>query len=103
MKELIESLTRYSIEKTGNPYVRFILKRNSEGQMIKAFKKLTFELFLHIPGKNIRCITVQSIDNVAGIDEDRMWKKVETLFYEQLIRWIAEGKMEETLNGVQME
>lgn len=103
MRELVDSLTRYAIEKTGNPYIRFILKKNSEGQMIKAFRKLTIDMFLHVPGKNIKCITCQNIVNIAGIEEDMVWKKMESVFYDGFIRWIAEGKMEETLNGIQME
>lgn len=100
MKEFINSLTRYIIERTKNPYLRFILKKNSKQQKMKAYKKLSLELFLHTPGKNIRCLTLQRIENVAGIDEQMVWDIMEPHFYYEILKWLKSenyGKLEESL------
>lgn len=100
MKAFINSLTRYIIERTGNPYLRFILKKNSKQQKMKAYKKLSLELFLHTPGKNIKCLTLQRIENVAGIDEQMVWDLMEPHFYYEILKWLKSedyGRLEESL------
>ena len=56
MRELVIALTKIVTDITSNPYLKFIIKKNSETQKIKAYKKLTIELYLHMPGKNIKCV-----------------------------------------------
>lgn len=67
---------------------------------MKAYKKLSLELFLHTPGKNIRCLTLQRIENVAGIDEQMVWDLMEPHFYYEILKWLKSedyGKLEESL------
>lgn len=100
MKEFINSLTRHIIERTKNPYLRFILKKNSEQQKVKAYKRLSLELFLHTPGKNIRCLTLQRTENVAGIDEQMVWNLMEPYFYDEILKWLKSedyGRLEKSL------
>lgn len=103
MRELVIALTKLATEITGNPYLRFIIKKNSEAQKIKAYKKLTLVLYLHVPGKNIKCIEYSQNANTSNIDEERIWKEVEPYFFYEVIKWVMGGKLEELLNGLQME
>lgn len=103
MRELVIALTKLTTEITGNPYLKFIIKKNSETQKIKAYKKLTLVLYLHVPGKNIKCIEYSRNANTSNIDEERTWKEVEPYFFYEVIKWVMGGKLGELLNGLQME
>lgn len=103
MRELVIALTKLATEITGNPYLKFIIKKNSETQKIKAYKKLTLVLYLHVPGKNIKCIEYSQNVNTSNIDEERIWKEVEPCFFYEVIKWVMGGKLEELFNGLQME
>lgn len=103
MRELVIALTKLATEVTGNPYLKFIIKKNSETQKIKAYKKLALTLYLHIPGKNIKCIEHSQNVNTSNIDEERIWKEVEPYFFYEVIKWVMKGSLEELLNGLQME
>lgn len=103
MRELVIALTKLATEITGNPYLKFIIKKNSETQKIKAYKKLTLTLYLHIPGKNIKCIEYSRNVNTSNIDEERIWKEVEPYFFYEVIKWVMKGSLEELFNGLQME
>lgn len=103
MRELVIALTKIATDITGNPYLKFIIKKDSKTQQIKAYKKLTIELYLHIPGKNIKCVEYSQNVNTSNIDEDRIWREVEPYFYYEVIKWIMDNKLKETLDGLQME
>lgn len=103
MKNLIDTLTRLAIEITGNPYIRFIIKRNEEQLRLKAYKKLTIELYLHIPKKNIKCFTVNETVNTANLDKNDFITAIESEFYYRLFKWFNEGEFKNILNGIPME
>lgn len=103
MRELVIALTKLATDITGNPYLKFIIKKNSKVQQIKAYKKLTIELYLHIPGKNIKCVEYSQNVNTSNINEEKIWKEVEPYFYYEVIKWIMDNKLKETLDGIQME
>lgn len=41
MEEIIRALTRLAIERTKNPFIRFIVRKTSKQLKIKAYKELT--------------------------------------------------------------
>lgn len=103
MKELVIALTKLAIDITGNPYLKFIIRKNSKVLQIRAYKKLTIELYLHIPGKNIKCVEYSQNVNTSNIDEERIWGEVEPYFCYEVIRWVMDNRLKETLDGIQME
>ena len=40
MEEIIRALTRLAIERTKNPFIRFIVRKTSKSLKIKAYKEL---------------------------------------------------------------
>lgn len=103
MKNLIDALTQLVVNYTKNPYIRFIAKKNTEVQSIKAYKNLKIELFLHTPGKNIKCLECSNIVNTSNISEELLWTQAEPHFYNNILSWIFSGKLKEFIDGLQME
>lgn len=103
MKNLIDALTQLAIEYTKNPYIRFIFKKSTEPQSIKAYKNLKIELFLHTPGKNIKCLESSNIVNTSNISEGLLWAQAEPHFYQNILSWTFNGGLKEFLDGLQME
>lgn len=103
MEEFTDALTRLVYEHTNNPYIRFIVKRNMEQMKIKAYKSLSIELFLHVPGKNMRCITVKRTLNISNIDEKTIWSEVEREFYYTALNWIKSKEFKDITDEYKME
>lgn len=102
MKEFIEALTSVAKEYTGKEGIRFILKKSSGIAIFKSFTKNVWELYVHIPGKNIQCFSV-SETLLSAIDSEKKDSIMKNLFYKETLKWIDSGKFREVLNGLQME
>lgn len=103
MKELIQSLNRLLLEKSRNPYAKFIEKKSIVPEQFKAYKRMTIELYLHIPNKNIKCVAAQVSVNTSNLSENLIWREAETHFCYEVIKWIMSGGFKETIDGLQVE
>lgn len=103
MEEIIEALTRLAIERTKNPYIRFITKKTSKPLKIKAYKELKIELFLHIEGKNISILRTQQTLNISGLDDSKVWQLIEPYFIYEILKWIISDEGKEVIDEYKME
>lgn len=103
MEEIIESLTKLVIERTKNPFIRFIVRKTSKQLKIKAYKELTLELFLHSEGKNTPVLKIQQSINTAGTDDSKMWDLMKPFFTYEVLKWIMSEEGKEVIDGYKME
>lgn len=97
MKEFIEALTSVAKEYTGKEGIRFILKKSSGIAIFKSFTKNVWELYVHVPRKNIHCFSV-SETLLSAIDAEKKDSIMKNLFYKEILKWIDSGKFKEVLN-----
>lgn len=104
MKDIIKVLDRIIVEKTKNPYLRFILKKNIREEKIKAFKTLSVELYLHNPGHNRRIITVQSTVNSSHFTDDSdMWNTINEQFIYEVFKLLLSNDLNSIIDEYTME
>lgn len=103
MEELVKSLTKLAIDRTKNPYIRFIIRKSIKPLKINAYKKLTVELFLHSVGKNSLVLKVQQNINTSGIDDTKMWTLMEPYFTYEVLKWTMSTEGKEVIDGYKME
>lgn len=103
MKNLINALTKVTIDSTENPMLRFIIRKNISELKLKAFKKLSIQLYLHTPGKNIKCLSLEQNVNCSGIDKDDIWDLAEPYFFNEILRWIMSDDYKNVLREVSNE
>lgn len=103
MEEIVKSLTRIAIDRSKNPYIRFILKKNQKQLKMKAYKELTIELFLHSIGKNKSVLRTQLTVNTAGVDENMVWELMEPVFTYEVIKWAMSKEWEDLIDEYKME
>lgn len=102
MKEFIEALSSVAKEYTRKEGIKFILKKSSGIAIFKSFTKNVWELYVHIPRKNIHCFSV-SETLLSAMDSDKKDSIMKSLFYKKALEWVDSGKFREVLNGLQME
>lgn len=103
MEEIIRALTRLAIERTKNPFIRFIVRKTSKPLKIKAYKELTLELFLHSEGKNTSVLKVKQSINTSGTDDSKIWDLMEPFFTYEVLKWVMSGEGKEVIDGYKME
>lgn len=103
MKNLIDSITAVSVDKTKNPMLRFIVKKNVIELKLKAFKKLSIQLYLHVPGKNIKCLSLEQNVNCSGVSKEDIWSLAEPYFFNEIIKWIMSDDYKNTLEEIRNE
>lgn len=103
MEEIISALTKLAIERTMNPFIRFIVRKTSKPLKIKAYKELTLELFLHSEGKNTSVLKVQQSINTSGIDDSKIWNLMEPFFTCEVLKWVMSEEGKEMIDGYKVE
>ena len=103
MEEIVRSLTRLAIERTKNPFIRFIVRKNSKQLKVKAYKELTLELFLHSKGKNTSVLKIQQSVNTSGTDDSKIWDLMEPFFTYEVLKWAISGEGKEAIDEYRME
>lgn len=102
MEEIIKSLTRLAIERTKNPFIRFIVRKTSKPLKIKVYKELTLELFLHSERKNTLVLKIQQSINTSGTDDSKVWDLMEPFFTYKVLEWIMSEEGKEVIDGYKM-
>ena len=103
MEELVKSLTKLVIDRTKNPYIRFIIRKSIKPLKINAYKELTVELFLHTVGRNDLVLKVQQNINTSGTDDAKIWTLIEPHFTYEVLKWIMSTEGKEVIDGYKME
>lgn len=103
MEEIVRSLTRLAVDRTKNPFIRFIVRKTSKQLKIKAYKELTLELFIHSEEKNTLVLKVQQPINTSGTDDSKIWDLMEPFFTYEVLKWVMSEKGKEVIDGYKME
>lgn len=104
MKNIIKVLDKLFTEKTKNPYIRFIIKRNVKEEKIKAFKTYRIELYLHSPDKNVKIITTQELINTTLFsNESIIWDHIESYFMYEVLKLMLSDNIKELIDEYTME
>lgn len=84
LKDIVDALNGYYLNKFPNAKGWFIGKESMEPSLINAYKKYKVEIFYHTPGKNQLAITQQFVDRLADTDEELF----KTKFFTALLKLI---------------
>lgn len=84
LKDIVDALNGYYLNKFPNAKGWFIGKESMEPSLINAYKKYKVEIFYHTPGKNQLAITQQFVDRLADTDEELF----KTKFFTALLKHI---------------
>lgn len=103
MEEIVKALTRLVIDRTKNPFIRFIIKKTSKQLKIKAYKELTLELFLHSEGKNTLVLKIQQPINTSGVEDSKVWSLMEPFFAYEVLKWVMSEEGKEVIDAHKME
>lgn len=103
MEQIVKVLTELIINKTKNPYIRFILKKDYKQMKLKAYREFSIELFLHYKGDNKLVLKTSHTANTSGTPEDSLWKMVDSLFVYDILKWALSKEWENLVNEYAME
>lgn len=103
MEQIIKVLTELIINKTKNPYIRFILKKDYKQMKLKAYREFSIELFLHYKGDNKLVLKTSHTENTSGTPNDSLWKMVDSLFVYDILKWTLSKEWESLVNEYAME
>ena len=103
MEQIIKVLTELIINKTKNPYIRFILKKDYKQMKLKVYKEFSIELFLHYKGDNKLVLKASHTANTSGTPNDSLWKMVDSLFVYDILKWTLSKEWENLVNEYAME
>jgi len=78
LKNIVEALNHYYLNRFPNATGWFIGKENTEPTKLNAYKKFRLEIFYHTPGKNHLAFTIQLIDRCIEGSEDLIKDKMYT-------------------------
>lgn len=103
MEEIVRSLTRLAVDRTKNPFIRFIVRKTIKQLKIKAYKELTLELFIHSEERNTLVLKVQQPINTSGTDDSKVWNLMEPFFTYEVLKWVMSEEGKEVIDGYKME
>lgn len=103
MEQIVKVLTELIINKTKNPYIRFILKKDYKQMKLKAYREFSIELFLHYKGDNKSVLKTSHTENTSGTPNDSLWKMVDSLFVYDILKWALSKEWENLVNEYAME
>src|SRR5574344_979190 len=98
MEQIVKVLTELIINKTKNPYIRFILKKDYKQMKLKAYREFSIELFLHYKGENKLVLQTSHTETTSGTTNASLWKMVDSLFVYDILKWTLSKEWENLVN-----
>lgn len=94
--DIIESINRLTRTKNG----QYVLHRSVEQQKIKAFKKISYTLYLVEDNNKEAVLTHQRIIKVPASDIDKAWQIEDLNFLTSLLIWFKNEHFDELISDL---